>query len=55
MRHRLHAKIVVDCTVLGKVSNFKYLDCNVPYITNNDVVKMLHKLWDQQQNSKINE
>ena len=36
-------KIVVGDTVLVQVSNFQYLGYNVSYITNNDVVKKLHK------------
>ena len=36
-------KIVVDGSVLEKVSNFEYLGQNVSYVANKDVVKKLHK------------
>ena len=39
----VRAKIVVDDIVLEEVSDFKYLDYNVSYITSNDVVNDLDK------------
>ena len=39
----IRANIVVDGTVIDQVSNFGYLGFNVSCITNNDLVKKLHK------------